>query len=282
MYRIFDAILFVLKLLENFTQFLMLATACYAFAFVLYITFVLSKAPFVDAMSTFFAPVIATVSSLNIAISESTEYMIGILLIFVLYAVFLVVQKVLETVIIKTKQMRAGCVAFEDRQLNKSLKREVSALNKDLNYSLVYFELITKKTPGMTVVLEEQYQLFIKFLSSKLFVFPQKYKNGYVFVDVPIEKIDKYFECFFKAIGSAAPLRYLFAVQIIEKKNYNEAYKELDSLVKTALYDHIILTPATKLRYEHNKQCGYEMTVVGNFVYEDEHRNVFEVRERFF
>ena len=248
----------------------------------MYMIFALAKAPFVDSILPLVNVLLSIVSSFNIGLTETCEYIACLVMLFTVYAVFLVIKKFLETLILKTTRLRALCIEFEDSQLNKSLKREVAGLNKDINKSLVYVELSPKKAPGLNVVLEEQYQLLIKFLSSKLCVTPEKYKNGYLFIDVPIEKIDKYFECFFKALGSAAPVRYLFVVQAVEKNSYKEAYKELDFLINTALFDHVIVSPTTKLRYEHNEICGYNMTVVGNFIYEDESQNVYEVRDRFF
>ena len=282
MYRIFDILTWVLNSFGNFIQFLMLGISSYTFIFTVYVLFALAKVPFASSMYPLVKFLLEFVNAFNFVLSPSSEYIVAVVFLFVIYSCLLLVQKFIDFLIKKLKKYRLLCIKYEEEQLNKDLKEELKALNRDIHSALVYLELTPKKIPGVTIVLEEQYQLLIKYLASKVNKEPEKYKNGYLFSDVDIEKFDKYFECFFKALGSAAPVRYLFAVQIIEKHDYKTAYQELDFLINTGLFDHVLVTPATKLRYEHNKICGYDTTVVGNFVYHEEHRNIYEVRDRFF
>ncbi len=282
MYRIFNVLIWFSKAIENILQFIMLCLLFYILFFVIYIIFALANAPFINYMQPLVQLLLSIAEQYNVMGSNVGGYIISLVILFSILGVLFLLKNIFEFITLKLNRFRISCIQFEEKQLNKSLKREIKSLNKNLKYALVYFELLPQKIQGVEVSLEEQYQLLIKFFSSKFFRMPQKYKNGYLFKDVDFETLDTFFEAFLKALNSAAPVKYLFAVQVVDENGYEVAYSELDSLVKTGLYGHILLTPATKLRYEHNKTIQYEMTVVGNYVNDGEYRNVYEVRDKFF
>ena len=209
-----------------------------------------------------------------------TEFIGGAILLLFLFAFFQLLRKIAQSIeqnlIIAQNRYREN----EDRTVNQQLHKDIEKMNKKLSQCILYYEIKKKDNIHFPVNLEEQYQALNQFLYSKSSIIPEKYEEGYLLKIQSIENIDELLSSLFKAINSTAPVDYIFILQIVEDTSYN-ALVEINKLKNTKLYNKIVMTLTTNLRYEHNEVKNYTTSIAGSFIFEGEDLAIYEFREKF-
>ena len=179
------------------------------------------------------------------------------------------------------KDSLVRCYKNEEKKVNAELHRNITKMNKKISSALFYVEIKKKDSVYLPVDLEEQFKLLNNFLYSKTHIIPEKKDNGFVYILQNVEKIDMYLPFFFKALSSSAPIDYLFVFQIIET-DLESAMYEVSKIKNSGIYNKILMTPATNLRYENIDNKSYPTGVVGNYVFAGETHSIYELKDRYF
>ena len=215
------------------------------------------------------------------AVSQIGTFVTGILLIVAIFLFSQFLMQRFHKLVVLFNDMKFDYLKAEERRINKELHNNIQKMNKKITTCLIYIELRVKENISEKINLEEQYEMLNKYLASKLNAAPVKYKQGYVYRFSNIDTIDSRLCFFFNALHSQAPVDYLFIFQVIEG-TYESALFEVDKLRNAGIYNKILMTPATNLRYENNIKKDYTTGVVGNYVFSGESHSIYELKEKFF
>lgn len=285
MYKNFSILIFLVKVLENLLQLIAVIALVALMVFVFYMLFALGNSHTMDSLTPFVEPITAIAEIFfrgnNPAFSELQQFTIGILL---LSGVFFVSQFLKNRCVdfIKFLEMsKENCRRFEDRQLNKAIHKSAEKMSKKISKCMIYFELRKKERAIESVDMEEQYRLLNQYLCSKLGVVSIKYGEGYLFKFANIETIDSSLIYFFNALKSKAPVDYMIIFQAIETTE-PVSYYEIQKLKKAGLYNSIIMSPTTYLRYDYNENKAYTTGIIGNYILENDDISIYELKEKYF
>lgn len=283
MYKIFSLFSIIAKVFENIFQAAALLFLVICLVFVLYMMLALANLPFLECLT----PIVNYITAIpnffwgehlqGILVLELTA---GLLCLAALYFAFDLLKRFAAYLVAKFKVMEQNSRNAEDEALNRSLRRDIKNLNNKIENCIIYYELTPKKVNGIIVDIEEQNRLFNQYLASKLSVIADKYGKGFIFNNVSFENLDKFFECFFKAISSAAPVTYSFIIQAVDG-SFERAYSDIEYLRNTNLHNKILMNPTTNMRYEHSENKKYFTSVVGNYAFGTEYLSVYEVRDNY-
>ena len=233
----------------------------------------------------FFKPVANTILSIVKPLwinsnSVIQEFILGVAFLGSLILFFQISKKFTEFIEHRLKIIQENYRKHEDKLLNQQLKKDIEKMNKKISKCIVYYELRKKEQLRQLITLEEQYQILNQFFYSKTNIIPEKHNDGYILNFSSIENIDTLIPHIFKAINSTAPVEYIFILQAVENSN-TEAFYEINKLINAKLYNKIIMTPTTNLRYEHNGTQKYTTSVTGNFVFAGESHSIYEIRDNY-
>ncbi len=281
MYKFFNLLINITKILENIFQALSFFTLIYLTLFTIYSLFLFGKSDGFD----FFKPVAKTIISMATPLwpdsnSLIQDFILGVVFLGLLLLFFQFAKHFSEYMKIKLKTTQENYRIHEDKVLNQELKKDIINLNKKITKCIVYYEVKKKDKIRQQIDIEEQYQILNQFFYSKTNIVPEKHEDGYILNFSSIENIDTFIPHIFKAINSTAPVEYIFILQVVEN-SIAEAHFEIKKLINAKLYNKIIMTPTTNLRYEHNKFQKYTTTVTGNFVFAGESHSIFEIRDNY-
>ncbi len=273
------------KCLENLFQFIAVVMLFYLLLYTLYMMFTLGG----SSAFNFFEPAAKIITSISSAIwgdnntvlFQIWEFITGILLITGLFLISQFLKQRFNVLSKNFADLRLDYLKNEERRINKELHRDIQNMNKKISACVIYLELKAKDYIREKVDIDEQYKILNQFLYSKLGVIPEKNGYGYIYRFSSIEKIDNELQYFFKAIHSQAPVDYLVILQVIEN-TFEESLYEISKLRNSGVYNKILMTPTTNLRYEHNTVKSYTTGVVGNYVFQGENHSIYEIKERFF
>lgn len=284
MYKIFNFSIKLTRLFENLFQGISILALFYLILYTLYSMLLLGASNAMDFFKPSAEIIIAIANALWIFgepfNSILTEFIGGAILLLFLFAFFQLLRKIAQSIeqnlIIAQNRYREN----EDRTVNQQLHKDIEKMNKKLSQCILYYEIKKKDNIHFPVNLEEQYQALNQFLYSKSSIIPEKYEEGYLLKIQSIENIDELLSSLFKAINSTAPVDYIFILQIVEDTSYN-ALVEINKLKNTKLYNKIVMTLTTNLRYEHNEVKNYTTSIAGSFIFEGEDLAIYEFREKF-
>lgn len=285
MYKVFSIFIFLAKALENILQFVAVIFVAYLALFLFYMLFALGNSQAMDSLRILVDPIIFIAdmffSNDKPEFGQLQQFVVGITL---LSGGFLVSQFLKNrcTDLVKFLEIsKENCRRFEDKQVNLSIHRSAKNMNKKISKCMVYLELKKKEHLVETVDLKEQYELLNKYLSSKVGVVPENFLDGFLYKFPDIEKIDSDIVYFFYAIKSKAPVDYMMILQVIEK-SLLVAQDEIQKLRSAGLYNSIIMSPTTSLRYEYNDARAYTNGIIGHYLCGNEEMSIYELKEKFF
>ncbi len=275
----------VTKWLENVFQFVAIVVLVYLLLYTLFMIFSLGG----SSGFNFFKPAAQVVMSISViiwggnttGIFQAWEFITGV---FLITGLFLILQFLKQRFSVLSKffaDLKIQYLKDEERKINKELRRDIEKMNKNISACFIYVELKEKEHIHEKVDIEEQYKLLNQFLYSKTSAIPEKNGYGYIYKFSNIEKIDTHLQYFFKAIHSQAPINYMFILQVVET-SFGDALLEVSKLRNSGVYNKILMTPTTHLRYENNLVKTYSTGVVGDYVFEGMAHSIYELREKFF
>ncbi len=275
----------ITKCIENLFQFFAVIALFYLLIFTLYTMCSLANSSAFDFFSSQ-AEIIMSVASFIWGGTKSDlffikEFLTGILLLAAIFFICQFVKLKLVNLGNFLKESLVNCYKSEEKSVNAELHRNIVRMNKKISSAVIYVEIKKKESVFTAVDLDEQYKLLNNFLYSKTNIIPEKQDGGFIYKFSNVEKIDMYLPFFFKAINSTAPIDYLFIFQIIEN-DFDSAMYEINKIKNSGIYNKILMTPATNLRYENIDNKSYSTGVVGNYVFAGESHSVYELKDKFF
>ena len=283
MYKFFSLFIGLAFLLGHFCQLIALIAIFMLTIYVLYVLFSLANLHYLDSFVPYingyqaFVNMFINVKELNLF----QQQLFGMAILAVIFGSTQIGKIKLGELIVYLKNAKENCRRFEDKCVNDAIHRKVKKINKKMSKYLIYLELKVKDNAIGEVNLDTQYKLLNEFLFNKLEVTPSKYAEGYLYRFANIEAVDDVVKYFMHAMKSNAPVDYKVVLQVIENGEDN-AFVEIFKLKGAGLYNVILMSPTTCVRYEHNDKQEYVTGIIGNYLMDGSDISIYELREKFF
>ena len=286
MKKLLSLAIYLSRALENIFQFIAVVALLYLLLYTTYMMFSLAN----SNIFNFFEPVANVINSIasliwrkgNDGAMQIGGFITGLLLIISVFLFSQFIKQRCNNLAKFFNDLKFDYLKSEERRINKELHNNIQRMNNKISYSFMYVELREKENASEKVDLDEQYKILNQFLYSKTLVLPERSGEGYVYkFTTKIDHIDADLKYFFRALHSQAPVDYMFIFQVIET-TFDNALFDVSKLKKAGIYNKIIMTPTTNLRYESNIKKDYNTGVVGNYVFAGESHSIYELKEKFF